>query len=87
MFKGNPNVDGETITSIYEIDKNFENALQRCLELFGDGADDMAETVSRFRQEFAHENYSDSEESEEEKEEVKMPIQEHRKVKVVNFEE
>jgi hypothetical protein len=45
----------------------------------------MAETVSRFSQEFAQENSSDSEESEEEKEEVKMPIQEHRRV--VNLEE
>ena len=84
MFKGIANIDADTIIAIYEIDKDFDNAVQRCHELFGYDAQ-MADTVSRFRQEFAHENSSDSEESEEEKEEVKMPSQLHRRV--INHEE
>ena len=61
MFKGISNVDADTIIAIYEsLDCDFERALHQCLEMFGDGAD-MAETVSRFRQEFADVNSSDSE--------------------------
>jgi hypothetical protein len=83
MFKDH--ADPDTIIAIYEgLDKDLEKALQRCFELFCEGAE-MAETVSRFRQEFADEISSDSEESEEEKEEVKMPSQLHRRV--INREE
>jgi hypothetical protein len=77
--------DTETIIAIYEgLDKDIDQAVQRCFELFGEGAD-MPEENSMFRQETAHENSSDSEESEEEKEEVKMPSQVHRRV--INIEE
>ena len=72
--------DADTIIAIYEgLDKDFDQTLQRCFELFGEGAH-MPEMVSKFRQEIAHEKISDSEESEEEKEEVKMPSQVHRRV-------
>ena len=56
MFKGISNVDADTIIAIYEsLDCDFERALHQCLEMFGDGAD-MAETVSRFHQEFSDDN-------------------------------
>ena len=56
------------------------------MELFGNDAE-MAETVSKFRQQYYMEedDHDDDEQSEEDKEEVKMPKQEHRKV--LNLEE
>jgi hypothetical protein len=46
--------DTETIIAIYEgLDKDLDQALQRCFELFGEGAD-MPDKGSMFRQEIAH---------------------------------
>jgi len=49
--------DRDTIIAIYEgFHEDFEQALQRCLELFGDECADLADRGIMFRQEFAHEN-------------------------------
>ena len=61
MFKDH--ADTDTIIAIYEeLDKDFDQALQRCFQLFGEGAD-LPEMVSKLPQEFADDKQIDSEES------------------------
>jgi hypothetical protein len=62
--------------------KDFDKALETCFQLFG--GDDKDNILSQLRDE----NNSDNDEyiSEEEKEEIKMPVQEHRRVRE-NYEE
>jgi hypothetical protein len=51
MFKDLAYTD--TIIAIYEgLNKDFDQTLQRCFELFGEGAD-LPEMVSKLPQEFA----------------------------------
>ena len=72
--------DADTIIAIYEgLDKDFDQTLQRCFELFGEGAD-MPEKASKLPQEFADDKKIDSEESEGEEddgEEAKISTHEH----------
>jgi hypothetical protein len=45
--------DADTIIAIYEgLGKDFDQALERCFELFGEGAD-LPEKVSKLPQEFS----------------------------------
>jgi len=71
MFKGQ--TDQETINIIFEsVGRDIDKALEACLEMFG-GGNDMADTISKFRQDFYQDEDSDEDFNEEQEEEIKLP--------------